>query len=143
MINRKIIIVLCATASFALASCGAKVQQTNGPVRIIGEMKNVMWKGELDGNIHLDTIANKTHLYGLGPVEYLRGEILIFDGKAYRSSVLTDTAMQVEETYDLKAPFFAYANISHWREQALPDSVQTIPQLEQYLDKLTQSANRP
>jgi len=143
MINRKIIIVLCATASFALASCGAKVQQTNGPVRIIGEMKNVMWKGELDGNIHLDTIANKTHLYGLGPVEYLRGEILIFDGKAYRSSVLTDTAMQVEETYDLKAPFFAYTNISHWREQALPDSVQTIPQLEQYLDKLTQSANRP
>src|SRR5690606_2382424 len=39
--------------------------------------------------------------------------------------------------------FFAYTHISQWREQALPDSVQTIPQLEQYLDKLTQSAIRP
>ena len=143
MINRKINIFLYATAIFALASCGATVQQTNGPVRIIGEMKNVMWKGEMDGNIHLDTIADKTDLYGLGPVEYLKGEILILDGKAYRSSVLSDTTMIVNETYELKAPFFAYTHISQWREQALPDSVQTIPQLEQYLDKLTQSAIRP
>ena len=43
-------------------------------------MKNVMWKGELHGNLKLDTISNKTNLYGLGPVEYLAGEILIIDG---------------------------------------------------------------
>ena len=100
-------------------------------------------EGELAGNINLDTIANKEHLYGLGPVEYLAGELLIVDGQAYRSSVLTDSTMQVEATFAVKAPFFGYANIEHWTEQNLPDDVQTIPQLEQYVDQLTQQAKRP
>jgi acetolactate decarboxylase len=34
-------------------------------------MKNVMWKGQLQGVINLDTIQNKNHLYGFGPQEYL------------------------------------------------------------------------
>jgi hypothetical protein len=33
---------------------------------------------ELYGNINLDTISNKTHLFGLGPVENLAGEISEF-----------------------------------------------------------------
>lgn len=126
-----------------LTSCGSKAQQTTNTVKIIGEMKNVMWKGQLYGNINLDTISNKTNLCGLGPVEYLAGEILIIDGKSYKSTVVSDTTMKVEETYDIKAPFFGYANISRWMEQTLPDSIQTIQQLEQYLDKITQSSPRP
>jgi acetolactate decarboxylase len=43
---------------------------------VAGAMKNVMWKGQLFGTIDLDTIFNKQHLYGLGPVEYLTGELL-------------------------------------------------------------------
>lgn len=106
-------------------------------------MKNVMWKGQLYGNIDLDTIANKTSLYGLGPIENLTGEILIIDGKSYKSTVVSDTTMIVEETYSMKAPFFAYASITNWTEQTLPDSIQTIKQLEQNLDQLTVSYPRP
>lgn len=106
-------------------------------------MKNVMWKGQLYGNIHLDTIANKKNLYGLGPVEYLAGEIMILDGQSYQSTVISDSTMIVEETFDIKAPFFAYANISQWTEQTLPDSTQTIPQLEKYLDQLTKNSPLP
>jgi len=126
-----------------LTSCGSKAQQTTNTVKIIGEMKNVMWKGQLYGNINLDTINNKTNLYGLGPVEYLAGEILIIDGKSYKSTVVSDTTMKVEETYDIKAPVFGYANISKWTKQTLPDSIQKIQQLEQYLDKVTKSSLRP
>lgn len=126
-----------------LTNCTTKAQQTTNEVKIVGEMKNVMWKGQLNGNINLDTIANKTNLYGLGPVEYLSGEILIIDGKSYKSTVTSDTTMKVEETYDIKAPFFGYANISKWTEQTLPDSIQTINQLETYLDKLTKNSPRP
>jgi acetolactate decarboxylase len=120
-----------------------KAQQTTNTVKIIGEMKNVMWKGQLYGNINLDTIANKKSLYGLGPVEYLAGEILIIDGRSYKSTVVSDTIMKVEETYSIKAPFFGYANIDNWTEQTLPDSIQTIQQLEQYLDKVTKNSSRP
>lgn len=126
-----------------LTSCSSKAQQTTNEVKIVGEMKNVMWKGQLYGNIKLDTISNKINLFGLGPVEYLSGEILIIDGKSYKSTVVSDTTMKVEETYDIKAPFFGYANITNWTEQTLPDSIQTIPQLEQYLDKVTKFSPRP
>lgn len=141
MNTRTIKNILQAVAIFIWTGCGP--DRPADTVKIMGEMKNVMWKGELEGNIHLDTIANKTHLYGLGPVEYLTGETLILDGRAYQSTVLNDTVMRVTENYDLKAPFFAYTNISEWKDEALPDSVQTIPQLEQYLDAITRSATRP
>ena len=116
---------------------------SNSNVTIVGAMKNVMWKGQLYGNINLDKISNKEHLYGLGPVEYLSGELMIFDGKAYKSTVISTLSMKVEETFKTKAPFFGYANINQWYEQKLPDSIQTILHLENYLDKITKSAKRP
>jgi acetolactate decarboxylase len=118
-------------------------QQKKSDVKIIGQMKNVMWKGELYGNLSLAEINDRQHLYGFGPVEYLAGEILIIDGRSYRSTVLTPTTMKVDETFDTKAPFFAYANINKWSERALPDAVQTLEQLELYLDNETKGRIRP
>ncbi len=126
-----------------LTNCINKAQHSTNEVKIVGEMKKVMLKGQLYGNINLDTIANKTNLYGLGPVEYLAGEIIIIDGKSYKSTVVSDKTMKIEETYDIKAPFFGYANISKWKEQFLPDSIQTIKQLEIYLDEVTKNLTRP
>ncbi len=79
----------------------------------------------------------------LDQLSIYRGEILIIDGKSYKSTVVSDSTMKVDETYEIKAPFFGYANISKWTEQTLPDSIQTIPHLEQYLDKITKSSPRP
>src|SRR5690554_287843 len=143
MITMKFKTTLLGLTILILTGCSSTAQKANNSINIVGQMKDVMWKGELYGNIELDTIANKTNLYGLGPVEYLAGEILIIDGKSYKSTVVSDTTMKVEETYEIKAPFFGYANISKWIEQALPDSIQTIQQLEQYLDKVTESSPRP
>lgn len=112
-------------------------------VRVVGAMKNVMWKGELFGTIDLDTIANKQHLYGLGPVEYLAGEILIVDGQSYQSLVLSGTTMKVEETFKVKAPFFVCATVENWKERSLPDSIESIKQLEDYLDLVTTTTIRP
>lgn len=112
-------------------------------VSIVGEMRNVMHKGELFGTIDLDTISNKSHLYGLGPVEFLQGEILIVNGKSYISKVFTDSTMNVEESFKVKAPFFVYSNVEKWVEKEVPDSVQTIQQLELFLDAVTKDAIRP
>ncbi len=112
-------------------------------INIVGAMRNVMMKGQLSGAISLDTITEKSHLYGLGPIEYLTGEILIVDGRAYKSTVKNDSTMVVEESFDLKAPFFVYANINAWNDQALPDSIGTIPQLEHYLDKIFAGQHTP
>lgn len=135
--------ILLALTILTLTNCSSRAQQTTNEVKIQGQMKNVMWKGQLYGNINLDTIANRTGLYGFGPVEYLAGEILIIDGKSYKSTVVSDTTMKVEETYHIKAPFFGYANIAKWTEQTFPDSIQTIQELERYLDQVTEFSPRP
>ncbi len=135
---RLVILIICLVTSLVI-----NAQQQNNPVKIVGQMKDVMWQGQLSGNIDLDTITDKTNLYGLGPVEYLSGEILILNGKSYKSTVTSDSTMLVEETYQVKAPFFGYTNIPKWTEQLLPDNIQTIHQLERYLDTQTKNANRP
>ncbi len=114
-----------------------------GNVKITGAMLNVMHLGLLYGTINLDTIANKKHLYGLGPVEYLKGEILIDDGKSYVSKVAADGSISMEETYKVKAPFFVSENVEKWEEVSLPDYIQTIPQLETFLDATTKNHSRP
>jgi len=114
-----------------------------GSVTVIGAMKNVMWKGELFGRIQLDTLANREHLYGLGPVDYLTGEIMILDGRAFKSTATSDRTMKVEETYDISAPFFGYSYVSKWVEHKLPKRIRSIKDLEKYLNKSTQDKPRP
>lgn len=121
----------------------AQIQTENTLVKNVGAMKNVMWKGELGGVINIDTTSSKKHLYGLGPVEYLAGEIVINDGVCYKSSVVNDTTMKVERTFDVKAPFFVYANVESWKEHTIPDSVSTVLQLERFLNDITKEKTSP
>lgn len=130
------LIILCLNAL-------GEGQCLTGKVHITGEMRNVMWKGQLEGNIHLDTIANKSNVVGLGPLEYLGGEIIVIDGKSYKSVVISDSSMEVVETFNIKAPFFAHANISNWSEELLYVDFQTIQQLESFLDNKKSGSSQP
>ena len=112
-------------------------------VKSVGAMKNVKWKGELEGSIRLDTIANRSGLYGLGPQDFLKGELLIVDGQTFLSQVLSDTSMVVKQLETVEAPFFVYTNVSEWRLYDLGTSVSDIHSLEEYLDASTESHKRP
>lgn len=114
-----------------------------GTVKVVGSMKNVMWQGQLGVRIDLDTIADKTGLYGLGPLTGLTGELLINDGRTYISRVTSDTTMSVEVGGPSGAPFFVYANVTDWREVPLPPTVTSIAELETFIDKQTRNQARP
>lgn len=126
-----------------LFACTDAPKGNESEVQIVGAMRNTMWKGEIAGIIHLDTLRDKENLYGLGPVENLSGELVILNGKSYKSEVRTDSTMRVTETFDVKAPFFSYARIEKWIENELPDSIQTIVQLEKYLGTVVQDRKQP
>lgn len=138
----KINLILCMCIIILNFNATAQTS-VNDEVKISGAMKNVMHKGQLYGTISLDTISNKNHLFGIGPLEYLSGEIMIFDGKSYISKVTADGIMQVEESWKAKAPFFVYANVDSWKEHTLPDSVTNLVQLENYLDAVSKNFKRP
>ena len=117
--------------------------ETYSDIKIVGAMKNVMWKGELGSSIDLDSISDKNGLYGLGPVRYLTGELLINNGKSYVSKVTSDSTMTVEKTFNSSAPFFVYGNVTEWDEIGLPSDVKTIQKLENFIDDNTTDFKRP
>ncbi len=138
-----VFLLLVITFSCTSGSDQFFAEKTYPDVRIAGAMKNVMWKGELQGVIRLDTLQDKEGLYGLGPLSYLKGELLINDGQVYVSRVLSDSAMSVEVTDQVSAPFFVYGRVQEWKELVLPEQVTSINELEQYLDEQTQDYKRP
>lgn len=117
--------------------------ETYPDIKIVGAMKNVMWKGELGSSIDLDTISDKNGIYGLGPVSYLSGELLINNGKSYVSKVTSDSTMTVENTFKTSAPFLVYGNVTEWNEIDLPSDLNTIQDLEKFIDQKTSEFKRP
>lgn len=127
-----------------LQGCKKNTEAVYGSnVTCISAMKNVMWKGELQGKVLLDTLKNKKGLYGLGPAEYLRGELLLVDGESYISTVLTDSTMHVAKSYNVKAPFFVYGNVTDWKKQNLPESINDMSDLEEVLNNEAKNITKP
>ncbi len=124
-----------------LLGCSAETEQQeqttppSTPVQWVSAMRHVMHKGLIGGAVSVDTLKQE-HLYGLGPTEYLGGELMLLDGTYYIATVGSQDQLQVHKGTNAKPPFFVYANINSWKEQHLPDSISTIAQLENYLDAI-------
>ena len=136
--------------TIGLISCNSTSKEKNTDttatypdIKIVGAMKNVMWKGELGSSIDLDTISDKNGLYGLGPVSYLTGELLVNNGKSYVSKVTSDSTMTVEKTFETSAPFLVYGNVTEWDVIDLQSDVKTIQNLEKFIDDKTTDFKRP
>lgn len=114
----------------------------NGTVIATGAMRNTMFNGQLAGLIRLDSIA-QPGTYGIGPVEFLRGELLLWDGHAYRSTAQGDSAMEVEQRPDSKAPFFVHQFVKEWTEIVLPDSITDLPMLDAFLTARFAALGKP
>ncbi len=138
LLSLVLVLLSCENTQKATATFGSYPD-----VRVKSAMKNVMWKGELAGKINLDTITDKKGLYGIGPVSFLRGEILVKNGECFVSKVATDSTMTVEKNCDVSAPFFVYANVTEWQEEPLPATVKSIADLEEYVNEKTQNYKRP
>jgi acetolactate decarboxylase len=114
----------------------------NGPVIATGAMRNTMFNGQLAGLIQLDSIA-KPGTYGIGPVDYLRGELMLWDGHSYRSSAKGDSTMVVEELPESRAPFFVHQRVQEWTDVALPDSITDLPALDAFLTARYAAIGKP
>lgn len=101
-------------------------------VRWVGAMRDVRMKGDLTGHIDLESLADLPHLYAVGPVEGLRGEVTIADGVSLISGVRDGKAL-VDRTFGRKACFLVYAQVERWHELPVPESVGTSADLEEYV----------
>ena len=85
--------------------------------------------GDVDGHVDLEALSWQGHLYALGPLEALRGEVSIFDGvpsiaRIEREMVVTET------TWRAHACFLVWAQVPEWFERQSDAVVADLPGVE-------------
>ncbi|WKN44138.1 acetolactate decarboxylase [Tunicatimonas pelagia] len=130
---RAIIILLV----LGFSSLGLSAQS----VQVIGAVKQVKQLGRLAGKVQLDTLTGK-NLYGLGPVAYLQGEILLWNDTTYVSQVSKGKNI-VGIIPVIQAPFLVYASVAEWgSRQVLDQTITTLPQLQQIIEQKAVATGR-
>jgi acetolactate decarboxylase len=97
-----------------------------------GSLRATMWNGQQAGIIAMDALT-VPGMYGLGPLEHLRGKITLLDGRPLVSFMGDDTAVVVEQRPDARAPFFVHQYVKEWVALELPANVVDLPVLEAFL----------
>jgi acetolactate decarboxylase len=141
MSSRNQLIAVGLLAILLVGSLSAQSSSTGGEdVRWVGEMRQVMLNGDLSGHVDLAKLAKLPHLYAIGPLEQLRGEVTIFDGKPYISRIENDKLV-VDKSFAHRACFLVYAQVARWHEVSIPASVTTEAELERFVQQAAKANN--
>lgn len=102
-------------------------------IYVSGAMRNIMMKGDLSAKIDLDTL-NKKHLYGLGPVANLKGEIMIIDGQVFTSEI-TDNQMVSKNNKVNKGAMLVYCYVENWVSKTSENNIANYVDLEKFVEE--------
>jgi acetolactate decarboxylase len=146
------------TASLSLcscAACGAAVfslaravhadapTRVSGPgydLRFIGAQRETVMNGKLGAALNLRTLAKTPHLYGLGPIEQLHGEVTIADNRPSLARVGPDGAVRVTESFEAGVPFFVWAEVPVWQTVPIPPEVRSFADLQAFVPRAAASS---
>ena len=129
---RNIIILLTV---ILVSSCGTDNKETNKfKVEYNGALKNMMHKGDISAKADLSNLKEIEHIYAIGALGHLKGEIQIFDSKPFNTMVI-DNILTFDNSFNKKATLLVYASISNWKSINIPDNIVTYEQLENYIEK--------
>jgi acetolactate decarboxylase len=123
-----------------LASCTKSTNTSS--IKVVGEMRDVMWKGDLKGKIATDSLNNK-ETYGIGPIEFLKGEVVVFEGQTFVSKVLDSVSHQVTKIPSVKAPFFVYSTNSELNVVEVALENYSLKEIEEHIDSIYKNNDQP
>jgi acetolactate decarboxylase len=119
-----------------LLSCDRGPEESSPfQVKYAGALKDIMRKGDLAARIDLSDFHQAEHIYALGAVENLKGEILILDSKPLISTAQGGKLL-VRETLEAQAALLVYTSVDRWRSFRVPDSVDTYSRLEAHIEQV-------
>lgn len=95
-----------------------KLAESDHAVRWAGALRNVHNGLDFSGKIDLPPLADLPHLYAVGPLENLQGEVTIWDGKPLISKVI-DGQVKVDNNLAGKACFLVYGQAQSWKASLL------------------------
>jgi acetolactate decarboxylase len=94
-------------------------------VQWIGAQRDVL-AGDLRGHVELEALSAVPHLYGLGPLEGLRGEVSIF-GSVPSIARIEREAMVTAASWHARACFLVWAQVPAWFERSFERARDAIP----------------
>ena len=127
-------------SALLFASCTNSTSTST--IKVVGEMRDVMWKGDLKGKIATDSIKNK-ETYGIGPIEFLKGEIVVFEGQTFVSKVIDSVSHQVTKIPSVRAPFFVYSTNSDLKVVELTLDNYSLKKIEEHIDSVYKNYDQP
>ena len=109
-------------------------------VRYAGALKKMMKKGDISAKADLADFKNTEHLYAIGAMEDLNGEIQIIDGESFNTMVV-DSTLIFDQSFDKKATLLVYVTIPSWTSYDIPDHVKTYGALEEFVGSTAKQHN--
>jgi len=142
---------LCGCAVCALAELGfgissaradqqVNVRRPGYDLHFIGAQRETVMNGKLAASLDLRTLARTPHLYGLGPIEQLRGEVTIVNSRPALARIGPDGMVHVSESFDSGAPFFIWAEVPAWQSVAIPSHIRSYSDLEKFVPEAANMA---
>ena len=83
-------------------------------VKNIGSRFNIIKDGNFSATVSLDSLLQNPNLFAIGPIEGLKGEITVNDGKVYVATMDNDNPKFSNTTMNTKAIFMVYGSCSEW-----------------------------
>jgi acetolactate decarboxylase len=106
----------------------------------IGAQRETIMNGKLAAALDLRTLADRADLYGLGPLEQLRGEATIADSRSALARVGLDGMVKVTQSFDAGVPFFVWAEVPRWIEVPIPAEIRSFEDLEHFVPRAATAA---
>lgn len=131
----------CITCGLPFGSSGSEprrdsitaIKGSGYDLWFVGAQRETIMNGRLAAALDLNTLAGEEHLYGLGPLEQLRGEVTIADSRPSLARVAADGSVQVAESFAAGVPFFVWAAVPQWRRVPIPVEISSFADLERFV----------
>ncbi len=106
-----------------------------------GSMQEI-YKDNAAAKVNLTELKNTEHLYALGPLSKLRGEIIIWDSVPHESRISAGQ-MQVKSDWNESAAYLVWASVPKWRKIKVPPAVLDINLFESWLYSMSGKEEAP
>ena len=131
--------VLRAAVAAAIGLTGCAARGPEGVVEWVGAQHAAVHDGDVGSKVRLKDLARRDHLYAIGPVEGLRGEIIVVDGRATIVTV-EGGEFRTRESLDVGAAFLVWTHARAWVRSEMPPNVRTMEELEAHLPEAARAA---
>ena len=106
----------------------------------VGAQRETIANGKVASAIDVKTLASKPHVYAIGPIEELRGEVTIINNRPALARVAQDGRVQVTESFETGAPFLVWAEVPAWHTIPIPPEVRSFGDLEAFVPYAAETA---